>query len=42
MTTRSTPASSISGTTRSMVKGSGKLRLGAGTQGRSGMFAGHM
>src|SRR5262245_23994625 len=42
MTTRSTPASSSIGTTRSMVNGSGSCGCAPGTHGRSGRLAGHM
>src|SRR4051795_406923 len=39
MTTRSTPASSIIGSTRSMVNGSGNCGFAPGSQGQSGEFA---
>src|SRR5437588_6971563 len=39
MTTRSTPASSIIGSARSMVNGSGNCGLTPGSQGQSGVFA---
>src|SRR5215467_9576336 len=39
MTTRSTPASSIIGSARSMVNGSGNCGLAPGSQGQSGEFA---
>src|SRR5882724_3318914 len=39
MTTRSTPASSIIGSARSMVNGSGNCGLVPGSQGQSGEFA---
>jgi len=42
MTTWSTPAASIIGTTRSMVMGSGSCGRVPATQGRSGEFAFHM
>ena len=41
MTTRSTPASSISGSARSIVNGSGSCGLAPGTHGQSGVFAFH-